>query len=330
MADDPIPHGGKFDLSALTKKAMGVPIGVWLLLGLGAVGYIIYKRRSTAAATAPVASTGSGDYQAAGDSAGDSTDEDSGSADSGTSTSSTSTYSDNGAWGVAAVNWLVAHGYDATTSNQAVNLYLASEALTTQEQAMVNLAITALGAPPQLVPPVAGGVTPVTTPTPVTGGGSTGATTAPPAPAGLKAGTVTTTSVPLSWTASKGATGYAVYNGSSKVSSPTGTSYTVGSLKADSKYTFHVTATNSGGTSASSNTVTATTKATTATTAPKATPYTVKAGDNLWDIAKTHYGLKTNASIQAAVNKIYDANRSVIGGNPNIIKPGEHLVLPAL
>lgn len=50
--------------------------------------------------------------------------------------------------------------------------------------------------------------------------------------------------------------------------------------------------------------------------------YTVKPGDNLWDIAKKQYGSG------AAYKKIYEANKGVIGGNPNLIYPGQKLTLP--
>lgn len=50
--------------------------------------------------------------------------------------------------------------------------------------------------------------------------------------------------------------------------------------------------------------------------------YTVKSGDSLWAIAKKMYG---NG---ADYNKIYEANKSVIGGNPNLIKPGQVFKIP--
>lgn len=51
--------------------------------------------------------------------------------------------------------------------------------------------------------------------------------------------------------------------------------------------------------------------------------YTVAKGDCLWNIAKKFYG---NGSKYTA---IYDANKSVIGGNPNLIYPGQVLTIPA-
>lgn len=54
----------------------------------------------------------------------------------------------------------------------------------------------------------------------------------------------------------------------------------------------------------------------------QATSYTVVRGDSLWRIAKQVYG---NG---AQYPKIYDANRDVIGKNPNLIYPGQRLVIP--
>lgn len=50
--------------------------------------------------------------------------------------------------------------------------------------------------------------------------------------------------------------------------------------------------------------------------------YTVKKGDCLWNIAKQYYG---NG---AQYTQIYDANKSIIGGNPNLIYPGQVLTIP--
>lgn len=58
--------------------------------------------------------------------------------------------------------------------------------------------------------------------------------------------------------------------------------------------------------------------------APKpvaATRYTVKAGDNLSTIAQRFYGVQN-------WQKIYNANKGVIGSNPNIIRAGEVLTIP--
>ena len=64
---------------------------------------------------------------------------------------------------------------------------------------------------------------------------------------------------------------------------------------------------------------------TTSSPAPStAQNYTVVKGDCLWNIAKKFYG---NGSKYSA---IYNANRSVVGGNPNLIYPGQVLTIPAV
>lgn len=50
--------------------------------------------------------------------------------------------------------------------------------------------------------------------------------------------------------------------------------------------------------------------------------YTVVAGDTLWDIAQKFYGNGNQYT------KIYEANKKVIGGNPNLIYPGQTFVIP--
>lgn len=50
--------------------------------------------------------------------------------------------------------------------------------------------------------------------------------------------------------------------------------------------------------------------------------YTVVKGDCLWNIAKRFYG---NGSLYTV---IYNANQGVIGGNPNLIYPGQVLTIP--
>lgn len=50
--------------------------------------------------------------------------------------------------------------------------------------------------------------------------------------------------------------------------------------------------------------------------------YTVKSGDSLWNIAKQYYGSG------AMYTKIYEANKDLIGGNPNLIFPGQKLIIP--
>lgn len=51
--------------------------------------------------------------------------------------------------------------------------------------------------------------------------------------------------------------------------------------------------------------------------------YTVVKGDCLWNIAKKFYGSGAKYTI------IYNANKGVIGGNPNLIYPGQVFTIPA-
>lgn len=63
---------------------------------------------------------------------------------------------------------------------------------------------------------------------------------------------------------------------------------------------------------------------TTAAPAPAASQtYTVVKGDCLWNIAKKFYGNGSKYTV------IYNANKGVIGGNPNLIYPGQVLTIPA-
>lgn len=56
---------------------------------------------------------------------------------------------------------------------------------------------------------------------------------------------------------------------------------------------------------------------------PQPVTYTVVRGDCLYSIAKKFYGNGARYTV------IYDANRSVVGGNPNLIYPGQVLTIPA-
>ena len=54
----------------------------------------------------------------------------------------------------------------------------------------------------------------------------------------------------------------------------------------------------------------------------KSKTYTVKSGDCLFNIAKKFYGSGSQYI------KIYNANKKLIGGNPNLIYPGQVLTIP--
>ena len=55
---------------------------------------------------------------------------------------------------------------------------------------------------------------------------------------------------------------------------------------------------------------------------PAEETYTVVSGDNLSKIAKRYYGSAN------AWRRIYEANKDVIGGNPDLIRPGQKLRIP--
>lgn len=57
-------------------------------------------------------------------------------------------------------------------------------------------------------------------------------------------------------------------------------------------------------------------------TQPAPKSYTVVSGDCLWNIAKKYY------DDGSQYTKIYEANKGTIGSNPNLIKPGQKLVIP--
>lgn len=59
-------------------------------------------------------------------------------------------------------------------------------------------------------------------------------------------------------------------------------------------------------------------------TATQGDTYTVVSGDSLSKIAKRHYG------DAAKWHQIYDANKGVIGSNPDLIEVGQVLTLPKL
>ena len=69
-------------------------------------------------------------------------------------------------------------------------------------------------------------------------------------------------------------------------------------------------------------------------TAAGSTPatYVVRPGDSLWRIAERaladRYGNPSSADIARFWPDIYDANRDLIGSNPNLILPGQHLHIP--
>jgi chitodextrinase len=94
----------------------------------------------------------------------------------------------------------------------------------------------------------------------------------PAAPTGLTVSRTNTTSVSLTWSASSDATGYNVYRNGNQVGSSGSTSYSDSGLSAGTTYIYAVTAVNSSGESAKSQTIKAATQPQ-AVTAPVAQHY---------------------------------------------------------
>jgi nucleoid-associated protein YgaU len=61
-----------------------------------------------------------------------------------------------------------------------------------------------------------------------------------------------------------------------------------------------------------------------AATSAAGTTYTVVSGDSLSKIAKNHYG------DAAKWHQIYEANKAIIGSNPDLIEVGQELTLPSI
>lgn len=268
-----VHHGGSF----FTQKAGPLPVWAWAAIAAG-IWWYFNKQKSTSATgaqTDPAGNVGTIDpqtgyvYGTPQDTAGLAANNTSNSGTAPTDTTSGSTvggkYATNGAWAQAAINYLVGLGIDPTAANEAIQQFLASQQLTSQQQGDLNMAISALGAPPDLPGPIGTPPKPVVTPPNVPGppdghtAGPVGAYAANPV-TGLKIGTKTATTIGLSWNRSANATGYTVYisDGSKPEGSTTapGTQggITVGGLKPFTHYNFRVQATPAKAGAASANT----------------------------------------------------------------------------
>ncbi len=281
MAEEPevkAPEGGGIK-AKLGKKIGPLPLGVWLIIAAG-IFYYIYKKNnaggSSGLQTDPAGNVGTIN-PATGYVAGSSEDTAamaSGGSGLGTGTDTGSTggsttagqYADNNAWAVAAINYLVSIGVDATSANTAVTQFLSSQTLTTSQQAEINLVIQRLGAPPS--PPEPGGsTTPIVTP-------PSSSTYAANPPTGFTTTSVGSTSIGTKWNAAVNAVSYTLkwgtsastMTGSTTVSTPAGTAT---GLKPNTLYYLQVQANpvKSGAPFASLSKTTA--KTTTSTPKPK-------------------------------------------------------------
>jgi hypothetical protein len=164
----------------LGKQIGPLPLGAWIAVVGGGLGLAYYSYSKTGAGPTIVDDTGS--QPGVGD----------GSVSQWTPTAPPSTSpgvgddtapTTNEAWGVRAINWLIAQGYDASESDSAIRKYLAGNdpQPSVRQYVLQGLALTHFGSPPQPLPPgmnenPPGGNPPITTPPPPPGGG------APPGP----------------------------------------------------------------------------------------------------------------------------------------------------
>lgn len=329
-------HAGGKGLDALKQKVGPLPLYVWLVVGLGVWYYFQRKNASSATAggqTDPAGNVGNIDpatgyvYGSPEDQAALAANSGSG-GDTSSSTSGSTTsgqYPDNNAWAEAAINYLVGIGIDPTAANEAIQNFLASQQMTSQQQADVNMAIQAIGPPPELPGPVGTPPTPIVKPPPP------GTIYATNPPTGLTTGVKTSSTVALKWNKTSNAKGYTVKygttsaaTGGSQTVTGTSTSVTVTKLKPGTHYYFRVQATPAK-TGAAFASVSATTAKTPATTPhpgpiqkPAAKTYTVKKGDTL-------SGIATRFKYPGGWEALYQKNKKVIGDNPNLIRPGEVL-----
>ncbi len=56
--------------------------------------------------------------------------------------------------------------------------------------------------------------------------------------------------------------------------------------------------------------------------------YVVRTGDSLWSIAQAHLDDATDATTTEGWKAIWRANRALIGDHPELIRPGQHIMLP--
>lgn len=246
-----VPEGAGGIKTALGKKIGPLPAGVWIVIAV-VIFYYASKRQKGGAEggqeTDPAGNVGQIDpatgyvYGSPEDRAalGGGSSSLGSDTDTGTGGSTISGgYADNNAWAVAAINYLVSIGVDATSANAAITQFLASQTLTPQQQGEVNLAIQRLGAPPS--PPEPGGSPPpVVTP-------PSSSTYATNPPSGFTTTSVTANSVGLKWNATTNAASYTVrwgtypsaQTGSTTVST---TAATATGLKPGTMYHFSVQA----------------------------------------------------------------------------------------
>lgn len=138
----------------LGKMVGPLPLGAWVAVVGGGLGFAIYTRRQTDIAPAssesnvltPEDGSGIAGVGVGGDGFTTITPPNDGTLTQGPPQS-------NDEWGQRAVNWLIAEGYNAAVSDSAIRKYLDQErGYSSQEFALVTLALAHFGSPPTPLP----------------------------------------------------------------------------------------------------------------------------------------------------------------------------------
>lgn len=136
---------------ALGKQIGPLPMGGWAAIIAGglAVGYFINKKAAKNAAPTTVPAVADSGVGVGG--TGGFTDVN---PPAPTTPGDTVAVQTNQAWGLQALNWLIAQKYDPGTADNAIRKYLYGQNLTIEEQALINQVLLHFGAPPEPLPPV--------------------------------------------------------------------------------------------------------------------------------------------------------------------------------
>jgi nucleoid-associated protein YgaU len=124
-----------------------LPLGAWAAVVAGGLGIAWYSMRNQKAAAPAIVTDTSADPGV-------------GTGPSWTAVgppttapdTSESTIDTNEAWAVAAINYLIAQGYDPNVADSAIRKYIQSDSLSVQEYALVRFALAKLGSPPVPLP----------------------------------------------------------------------------------------------------------------------------------------------------------------------------------
>jgi hypothetical protein len=344
--------GGKGLKGALSRKIGPLPVVVWIGIAI-VVFYYVSKRNGGGAAqsgpeTDPAGNVGTINpqtgyvYGSTEDQAalGSGSGSIGSSADEGTGGSTVAgQYADNNAWAVAAINYLVSISVDATAANTAVTQFLGSQQLTTDQQAMINLVIQRIGAPPS--PPEPGGSNPPIVNPP------TSSTYAANPPTGFTTTTTTSSTIGAKWNAAVNAVSYTLSwgttadakDGSTTVSTPSGTAT---GLKASTLYHLRVQANPAKGGSAYASLTKTTSKATTTTKPPSKPPashapspykHTVtKDGESYSSIAKQYHYSKGGHALwvynYSDSPHTKEAKKTIKARGPNKLYHGSTVYIP--